>query len=470
LDGSLPARFRLLFAAILVMVASLGGAAYISRASADTAPVLADNATGIDLRTLSLASRDTNQQMLDISFQKVEDQFYKPVNAQTLLTGERKGLIELLKSRKVKNPNVPAMTATGDQSRDLAIAQSIVHSVEALYPKAATNAEFTQFAIAGMMSSLNDPYTTYLTKRDINGLQEQLKGGDFGGIGVYISSDPKTKNIMAQPIEGNPAIKAGVKIGDVIDRVDGKPVHGMKLDSVETIIRGPIGSVVTLDLHGLTNKTPRTVRVTRAQVHVPSVLAKNENGIEYVRLADFGSRSAEEVKNAFLDGKKHHAKGYILDLRYNGGGYLDAAVDVSSLFIANGTIVSTIDRAGSKESKAATGDAIGASPLVILVNRYTASSSEITAGAVQDYHVGTLVGEKTFGKGVVQSVYNLPDNSALKITTARYVTPLGRDIHHKGIVPDVVVPQAIDIRLIDSPGDKQLAAAKSIINRKGQQQ
>ena len=450
------------------MVASFGGAAYIGRASADTAPVIADNATGIDLRTLSLASRDTNKQMLDISFQRVEDQFYKPVNAQTLLTGERKGLLELLKSRKVTSPRVPLMTSTGDRSHDLSIAQSTVYAVEAAYPKAATKAEFTQFAIAGMMSSLNDPYTTYLTKRDINGLQEQLKGGDFGGIGVYISSDPKTKNIMAQPIEGNPAIKAGVKIGDVIDRVDGKPVHGMKLDSVESIIRGPIGSVVTLNVHGLTNKTPRSVKVTRAQVHVPSVLAKNESGIEYVRLADFGSSSAEEVKNAFLDGKKHHAKGYILDLRYNGGGLLDAAVDISSLFIHSGTIVSTIDRAGNKESKAASGDTIGATPLVILVNRYTASASEITAGAVQDYRVGTILGEKTFGKGVVQSLYNLPDESALKITTARYVTPLGRDIHHKGIMPDVVVAQRVDVPLIDSPGDKQLAAAKSIINRKGQ--
>ena len=467
LDESLPARLRLLFAAAIVVLASLGGAAYISRASADTAPVLADSATEIDLRSLSLASRDTNQQMLDMSFHRVEDVFYKPVSAQTLLTGERKALIELLKSRKVKNPSVPAMRATGDQAHDLSVAQSTVTAVEALYPKSATKAEYTQFAIAGIMSSLNDPYTTYLTKHDITGLQEQLKGGDFGGIGVYIQQDPKTKNILAQPIEGNPAIKAGVKIGDVIDRVDGKTVRGMKLDSVEGIIRGPIGSVVSLDVHGMTNKAPRTVKVTRARVHVPSILAKNENGIEYVRLADFGQSSAEEVKNALLEGKKHNVRGYILDLRYNGGGLLDAAVDISSLFIKSGTIVSTIDRAGNKESKAATGDAIGALPLVILVNRYTASASEITAGAVQDYRVGTLVGEKTFGKGVVQSLYNLPDDSALKITTARYVTPLGRDIHHKGIVPDVVVPQRVDIPLIDSPGDKQLAAAKAIINRKG---
>jgi len=126
------------------VVASLGGAAYIGRASADTAPVLADSAPGIDLRSLSLASRDTNQQMLDMSFHRVEDVFYKPVSAQTLLTGERKALIELLKSRKVKNPSVPAMTATGDQARDLSVAQSTLTAVEALYPKSATKAEYTQ--------------------------------------------------------------------------------------------------------------------------------------------------------------------------------------------------------------------------------------------------------------------------------------------------------------------------------------
>jgi carboxyl-terminal processing protease len=160
-------------------------------------------------------------------------------------------------------------------------------------------------------------------------------------------------------------------------------------------------------------------------------------------------------------------RGYILDLRNNGGGLLDAAVDISSLFIAQGTIVSTIDRAGYREVKNANGHTLDTRPLVLLVNRYTASASEITAGAVQDYGVGTLVGEKTFGKGVVQSLYTMPDKGALKITTARYVTPKGRDIHHKGIVPDVIVVQrADDPRLIDSANDKQLVTAKKIIENK----
>jgi carboxyl-terminal processing protease len=195
------------------------------------------------------------------------------------------------------------------------------------------------------------------------------------------------------------------------------------------------------------------VPITREKIYVPSVHAEIKNDLDYVRLADFGQTSYDEVRKAMLDGKAHGVKGYILDLRDNGGGLLDAAVQISSLFIPNGTIVSTIDRAGDRDTKAATHDSIGAAPLVILVNKYTASASEITAGAVQDYKVGELIGTKTFGKGVVQSIYNTSDGGALKITTAKYVTPLGRDIQQNVDVP------------MDTPKDLQLAAAESYLRR-----
>ena len=211
------------------------------------------------------------------------------------------------------------------------------------------------------------------------------------------------------------------------------------------------------------------MRVTRDVVHVPSVRAKIEDGFSYVRLSDFGQTSADEVRDAFLAARKHGVKGYILDLRNNGGGLLDAAVDISSLVIHQGTIVATIDRAGHREVRTATGRAIDPLPLVVLVNKYTASASEITAGALQDDRLATLVGTKTFGKGVVQSLYQIPDRGALKITTARYVTPNGRDIQHKGIVPDVVLDQRVDLPIIDTPADKQLAAAKAILRQKDQQ-
>jgi carboxyl-terminal processing protease len=465
----LSTRLRLVLAAVIVAAAALGGAAYIGRASADDSAVISPNGTriaGLDLNVLSGSTGDANRDMIAMAYNRVQSAYYKPFEDETLIAGERKALIALLKDHKVGHPALPPQTATGDRTRDLALIQSSVTTVEKLYPKAASDDEYTQAAISGMLGSLGDPYTVYLSQAEINGLEEQLQGGNFGGIGVYIAQDQKTGAIVVDPIEGNPAIKAGVRPGDVIVSVDNQPTSGLKLDAVERRIRGPLGTSVSLRIRRHDSSATQVVRVTRAEIHVPSVRAKMEDRIDYVRLADFGQTSADEVRAAMLEGKRQHARGYILDLRNNGGGLLDAAVDISSLFIPQGTIVSTIDRGGEKESKSATGRAIGVTPLVILVNKFTASASEITAGAVQDYRVGTIVGTKTFGKGVVQSLYNLPDHSALKITTARYVTPLGRDIHHKGVKPDVTIDQRVDVPIIDTANDKQLAAAKSIILKK----
>lgn len=462
-------RLRLALAAVIVAAAALGGAAYVGRASADDRAVISQTGTriaGLDLSLLGGSTGDANHDMIAMAYNRVQSAYYKPFEDQTLLAGERKALLGLLKEHKVAHPSLPPALATGDRTRDLALIQSSVTTAERLYPKAATSDEYTQAAISGMLGALGDPYTVYLSQAEISGLEEQLQGGNFGGIGVYIAQDQKTGAIVVDPIEGNPAIKAGVRPGDVIVSVDNLSTLGQKLDAVERRIRGPLGTTVNLRIRRHDSATTQVVRVTRAEIHVPSVRAKMEGGIDYVRLADFGQTSADEVRAAMLEGKRQHARGYILDLRNNGGGLLDAAVDISSLFIPQGTIVSTIDRGGDKESKSATGRAIGVTPLVLLVNKYTASASEITAGAVQDYHVGTIVGTKTFGKGVVQSLYNLPDRSALKITTARYVTPLGRDIHHKGVVPDVTIDQRVDVPIIDTANDKQLAAAKSIILKK----
>lgn len=465
------ARTRLLFAAAVVALAALGGAAYANQAAASVnanpSILIGDGRKiiGIDLATF-LGGTDPQRQMIAFAYERVEHAYYKPVADEMLVSGEAKALTDFLKQKKVASPSVPHSMATGDRSHDLSILESTLTSVQKRYASVASRDLFTQVAVSGMLGGLGDPYTTYLSPQEISGLDEQLHGGDFAGIGVYIVQDKKSGAILVDPIEGNPAIKAGVRPGDTIIAVDGKSTLGLKIDAVEREIRGPAGTAVSLTMKRLKATTPVTVQVVRARIHVPSVKAKVEDGIEYVRLADFGSNSAQEVRDAFLDGKHHNVHGYILDLRYNGGGLLDAAVDISSLFIPQGTIVSTIDRAGNRDVRSATGDAIGTIPLVILVNRYTASASEITAGAVQDYGVGTILGETTFGKGVVQSLYTLPDKGALKITTARYVTPKGRDIQHKGIVPDVIVTQRVDLPILDTPADKQLAAAKKIIESK----
>ncbi len=317
-----------------------------------------------------------------------------------------------------------------------------------------------------MLGSLGDPYTVYLSPDQIRQLNEQLNGGNFGGIGVFIYQ-LKNGQVILQPIEGLPAARAGMKGDEVVETIDGSSISGMALDRIERMIRGPEGTGVSITTHPYNKRKPsRRYHITREIIHVPTVHAKMENGYQYIRLSDFGETSADEVRKALADGKAHGARGVILDLRDNGGGLLDAAVNISSFFIPRGVIVTEIDRYGNRQPQYATGNVMqGVTPLVVLVNGYTASASEITSGALQDYKLATLIGTKTFGKGVVQGIFSMPNGGALKITTERYVTPLGRDIQHKGIAPNIVVTQSPALEIVDTPRDKQLQAAKAFLDR-----
>ncbi len=456
----------------MLAVASLGGSLFLAHErTVRPAEALSDAANGfgsVDFQALLAAGMGRGDQaMLDSAFRRVERNYYKPVNAQTLLTGEQRELVAYLKKHAIADPQIPLLIATGDQRRDVAALNRDLALAQQRYGRRTSSAELTQAAIRGMLSSLGDPYTTYLSPTEINSLEESLRGGDFGGIGVYMVQDPASKAILVEPIDGMPAYQAGVRTADRIVSVDGVPVGPMKMDEVERLIRGRTGTLVHIGFSRRGVPHPHVVAIMRRQIVVPSVHARLDNGIEYIALTDFGATSYDEVRQALLHGKMHDARGYILDLRDNGGGYLDAAVNISSLFIPQGTIVSTIDRLGDRDTKAAdSGDSsyVGAKPLVVLVNRFTASASEITAGAIQDYKAGTLIGTKTFGKGVVQSIYKTMDGGALKITTAKYVTPNGRDIQHKGIEPDVVIDQPADL-ILGSPHDRQLSAAKAFLRR-----
>jgi carboxyl-terminal processing protease len=409
---------------------------------------------------------DDNRALFNAITQRVEEVYYHPVDTRALVKGERTGILAVVKAHKGAVALVPSVDGTGDASRDNAIMDRTLGGAIGAFAGKIDADSLSKGAIRGMLNALHDPYTTYMTEKEYSSLEESLDGGDFGGVGIYIVQDPHSGEVLIDPIEDSPAARAGLKPGDTIVAIDGRTVRDMKLDNVEHLIRGKVGSTVALLIrsHG-TRKAPRVVQVTRAQIHVPSVRAKIEGDIDYIRLAEFGETSGEEVRKAILEGRRRHVRGYILDLRYNGGGLLDAAVSVSSLFIPQGPIVSTIDRFGDKDTKSALGTSLDAKPLAILVNHFSASSSEITAGALEDYHAGTLVGTKTFGKGVVQSLFTLSDRGALKVTTARYVTPAGRDIQHKGILPNIIVDQPDDLRYIDSPRDRQLAAAKALVIR-----
>ena len=217
------------------------------------------------------------------------------------------------------------------------------------------NDDLTNAALRGIMTSVHDPYTVYLSPQEIQGLNESLSGGNFGGIGVYIYQ-LKDGRIIVAPIEHMPAAKAGMKPGEIVDAVDGKPVRGLPIDHVETMIRGEAGTVVHLRAHPYeTPKAEQNYAIVREIIHVPTVRAKMEGNIDYIRLSDFGKTSGDEMRKALLDGKAKGARGYILDFRDNGGGLLDAAVEISSLFIPQGTIVSTIRRDGGRTTDEALG-------------------------------------------------------------------------------------------------------------------
>jgi carboxyl-terminal processing protease len=460
---------RVLLAALLAVALATAGALFVGYRTGLIAEQSAfDVATIGDVRDL-FSSRETNgTRLVDLALRRLESAYYKPINPQTPIVGEIDGLRDFLNAKKVDNATLPIETANGDPGQDGARAATVLAYAQQHYAgELGSNGrdDLTDAALRGMMASVKDPYTVYLSAREIQGLDESLSGGNFGGIGVYIYQ-LKDGRIVVQPIEELPAARAGMKPGEVVDTVDAKSVRGLGIDRVEQMIRGEPGTTVRLTAHGYNAPSQEhSYAVVREIIHVPTVRAKMENGIDYIRLSDFGKTSGDEVRKALLDGKAHNARGYILDLRDNGGGLLDAAVQVSSLFIPQGPIVSTIRRDGQRITDVAFGDSIGGlRPLAVLVNKYTASASEITAGALRDYHLTTIVGTRTFGKGVVQEIFPLPpDQGALKITTARYVTPAGMDIQHHGIEPDVVIDQDPDPSIIDTPADKQLAVAKALL-------
>ena len=463
-------KSRALTAVLIAATLALIVVAYIA-AHAVRQPT---NALASD-RTVMVAQNDSvpndngvpAEQLFDRALTRLDTVYYKPFNPQTPFTGEEKALTEFLKTKHINRPALPSEIASGDPETDAQKLASVLDVIQKKYGKqlgAHAASDLTQVALVGIMNSVDDPYTVYLSPREIQSLNEQLDGGDFGGIGVYIYA-LRGGGVILQPIDGQPAALAGMKAGAIVESVDGKDIKHIELDKVEQLIRGPAGTRVVLVTHMFNSKKTQRYAITRQIIHVPTVEKKMIDGYDYIRLTDFGETSADEVKKALLFGHAHNAKGYILDLRDNGGGLVEAAVKISSLFIPSGTIVSTIDREGHRDIEEALGTAIGGTqPLVVLVNKYTASASEITAGALQDYHLAKIIGTKTFGKGVVQSIYGLPDGGALKITTARYVTPLGRDIQHKGIAPDILVPQNIDVPFL-SPQDKQFAEAKTELHK-----
>lgn len=404
---------------------------------------------------------------LEMSYSLVTSEFYKKVEPQTLLDGARTELVTYLQKNGVHSPNLPAMRAMEDPALNARELEREVSAAVSEYGARLGSRNITYIAIAGMLASCKDKYTTFLTPKEYAELNEGLDGGNFSGVGISISVDDKSKLLRVnEVIPGGPAEKAGLQSDDTITEIDGRSTRGLTTDEDAKLLRGKEGTQVrlTIDRDG-TTLSP--VMVTRAIIHEPSVYARLlDNGIGYARLTVFGSNTASELSQALSKLESQGAKAYILDLRDNGGGYLNAAIDVSSKFIPSGPIVSVESRGGSNTQYDAEDTAIAPKPLAVLVNQYTASASEITSGAIQDDGVGELIGEKTYGKGVVQTIHPLPDGSAVKITSARYLTPHGRDINQIGIVPDIVTPEPKGSQLGNPATDAQLQSAITYLQGK----
>ena len=304
-----------------------------------------------------------------------------------------------------------------------------------------------QGAIKGMLKALDDPYTRYVDPQAFKREQEDMFLGYFGGLGVIISVKDDQITIIS-PIEDTPAYKAGIKAGDKVIEIDGKSTEGMGLDDAVNILRGEKGTEVTIGIKREKVEDILKFNIIRDIIEVQAVKQKiigEENNIGYIRITTFNVNTKPELEEV-LGGfnKDSNIQGIILDLRNNPGGLLDSAIEVASEFIKEGAIVHIKDREGVKVTIPSKGNNYPPWPLIVLINEGSASASEIVSGAIQDSKRGELLGEKTFGKGVVQQVFNLSDGSGVVITTSEYFTPNERSINHIGIEPDILIEAAED--------------------------
>ncbi len=316
------------------------------------------------------------------------------------------------------------------------------------YVEPVSSKELIESAIEGMLSSL-DPHSSYLNNDELNELRVQTKG-EFGGLGIEVTMENGFVKVIA-PIDDTPAYKAGIKAGDLITHLDDEPVLGMTLSEAVSIMRGKVGSKIKITVNR--NESEKLdIAIVRAIIQLKSVKAKVENNIAYIRVSSFNQKVDKEIIDSIKSFKnKNSLIGYVLDLRNNPGGLLDQAVNVTDIFLERGEIVSTKGRDGKKGSRfnAVKKDLTDGLPLVVLINQGSASASEIVAGALQDHKRAIIMGTKSFGKGSVQTIIPSGENVAIKLTTAKYYTPLGRSIQQTGIDPDILVEQA-ELKKIES--------------------
>lgn len=316
-------------------------------------------------------------------------------------------------------------------------------SIKSDYVEVIDDKTILKNAIKGMMSGL-DPHSSYLDEQGFKHLKEGTSG-EFGGLGIEVGLEDGLIKVIS-PIDDTPAQKAGIQSGDLIFRINDKPVKDMGLDEAVKLMRGKVGTEIKLSIMRDSHDKPLIITLKRAIIKVKSVKFRLlEKDYAYIRVSGFQSRTAEQLKKALKSLRKENSgqvlKGLVLDLRNNPGGLLNGSVDVTDIFLNQGLIVYTQGRIKDSELKfsATHGDALNGAPIVVLVNNGSASASEIVAGALQDHKRAVIMGSDTFGKGSVQTIKPITKTTAIKLTTARYYTPSGRSIQAEGIIPDITL-------------------------------
>jgi carboxyl-terminal processing protease len=330
-------------------------------------------------------------------------------------------------------------------------------------------------AIREALQKLGDPYTRFMDPKQFEALTNQTSG-EVSGIGIRMEVNENSKRlVVVEAIENSPAIKAGIKPGDEIVAIDGKPTRQMKIEDASKLIRGRAGTMVTLRLER-DGRSAFDLKLTRATIEVPTVrYALKQEGqrrVGYIRLREFNAHASDQMRRAIRDLNGKQVDGFVLDLRGNPGGLLQASIEIARMWIDNGAIVRTVDRRGGSDESKANHTALTNRPLVVLVDNNSASASEILTGALKDNKRAIVVGSQTFGKALVQSVHELGDGSGVAITIAHYYTPKGTDINHRGITPDIKLELTEDQQrqlasnpdLLGTNKDPQYARALTILS------
>ena len=302
-------------------------------------------------------------------------------------------------------------------------------------------------AAEGFVAAINDPYTTFMPPKENHVFQQSLQG-KMEGIGAELTIR-EGNIVVVRPLKGSPALEAGVQADDVIIAVDGVDIRGETLSQAVMRIRGPAKTTVELSILRPGETETIIITITRGQITIPSTnyeIKEDPRGtIGYIAINQFGENTAEDTESAVHDMLAKEVDGIILDVRYNGGGYLDRAVEMASLFLPQGKVVSVARRDGDPEHHYVNGRPLNTTlPLVILINEGSASASEILAGALHDHERATLIGKTTYGKGTIQEIFELPGGSSLRVTTAKWLTPSGKDLSKEGVNPDIDVDRTLE--------------------------